>query len=107
MRVSQPSQNNFTSEVFNQQDPYNAAFSKTDTSLLSKNTKNGSIDFGDLKSGDESSGFAPSPMNFDNEKTKQTSPRSPVGRTDKKPADFGLDDKNKAQQNKSTTVTTK
>jgi len=37
---------------------------------------------------------------MDNEKTKQTSPRSPVGRTDKKPVDFGQDDKTKAQQNK-------
>lgn len=61
MRI-QPAQNNFTSEVFNQQDPYNSAFSKTDTSLLSKGSKNGSLDFGELKSGTESTGFNPSPL---------------------------------------------
>jgi len=63
---------------------------------MSKGIKNGSLDFGDLKSGgSESNGFAPSPNTIDNDKFKQTSPRSPVGRTDKRPKELNLIDKNK------------
>ena len=35
----------------NKNDPYNPIFSKTDSSIMSNAFKNGSIDFGDLKSG--------------------------------------------------------
>jgi len=75
----QPAHNNFTNEDDNI-DPYNPAFSKTDMSSV---LKNGSLDFGDLKSG-ASSGFGESPSGFESEKVKQSSPRSPVGRKDKR-----------------------
>jgi hypothetical protein len=84
-----PTHNNFTNDAYGQPDPYNSAFSKTDTSLMSKGVKNGSLDFGDLKSGD-SNGFAPSPHTIQTDKVRQTSPRSPVGRTDKKPKELNL-----------------
>ena len=44
---------------------------------MSNAIKNGSLDFGDLKSG--TSGFSPG---MESEKAKQSSPRSPVGRRD-------------------------
>ena len=46
---------------------------------MSNAIKNGSLDFGDLKSG--TSGFSPG---MESEKAKQSSPRSPVGRRDHK-----------------------
>ena len=53
-----PTHNNFTNDAFGQSDPYNSNFSKTDASILSKGGKNGSLDFGELKStGPESNGF--------------------------------------------------
>jgi|DEB0MinimDraft_12_1074336.scaffolds.fasta_scaffold64465_1 hypothetical protein len=58
---------------------------------MSNAIKSGSLDFGDLKSGGGSSAFAGSP-GFQNEsdKAKVSSPRSPVGRTDKRLKDtFG------------------
>jgi len=87
-----PAHNNFTNEAFAQQDPYNQQFSKTDASLLSKGIKNNGIEFADLKSGEgESNGFAPSPSKVEADKYKQTSPRSPVGRTDKRPKEIFAD----------------
>jgi len=82
MRV-QPVTNNFTSAAELANDPYNTQFSKTDASAMSNAIKNGSLDFGDLKS---STGFnADSPaMKSESDKAKVTSPRSPVGRTDKR-----------------------
>ena len=47
--------------------------------------KNGSLDFGDLKSGNGSSAFNASPgFQSESDKAKVSSPRSPVGRTDKR-----------------------
>jgi hypothetical protein len=59
---------------------------------MSKAIKNGSLDFGDLKSGvtDSNGGFSPSPHTIESDKIKQTSPRSPVGRTDKRPKELIL-----------------
>lgn len=65
---------------------------------MSKGIKNGSLDFGELKSGSESNGYAPSPHTIETDKMKQTSPRSPVGRTDKRPKELNLMDKNKVQK---------
>jgi len=48
-----PIKDNFTSESLGA-DPYNAQFSKTDNSVMSNHIKNGSLDFGDLKSGGSS-----------------------------------------------------
>ena len=48
-------QDNFSSEV----DPYNPLFSKTDSSAMSNAIKNGSLDFGDLKSGNSNMGSSP------------------------------------------------
>jgi serine/threonine-protein phosphatase 2A regulatory subunit B'' len=87
-----PAHNNFTNEAFGSGDPYNSAFSKTDNTLMSKGIKNGSLDFGDLKSG-ESNGFQPSPNTIHTDKMPQSSPRSPVGRTDKKMKELNLQDK--------------
>lgn len=42
-------------------DPYNMQFSKTDASAMSNALKSGSIDFGDLKSGNSSNAFGNSP----------------------------------------------
>ena len=50
---------------------------------MSNAIKNGSLDFGDLKSG--TSGFSPG---MESDKAKQSSPRSPVGRRDKKEKEF-------------------
>ena len=76
-----PARDNFTSEVLGKEDPYNPVFSKTDNSIMSNAIKNGSLDFGDLKSG--GSGFVSSSPGLESEKAKKTSPRSPVGRTNK------------------------
>jgi len=74
----------FTSEVAAKGDPYVTNFSKTDASAMSSMMKNGSLDFGDLKSGNTSSNFNASPgFQNENDKHKISSPRSPVGRTDK------------------------
>jgi len=78
-----PARDNFTSEAFGHQDPYNNQFSKTDNSAMSNAIKNGSLDFGDLKSG--TSGFSPG---MESEKAKQSSPRSPVGRKDRREKEF-------------------
>jgi len=51
---------------------------------MSSMIKSGSLDFGDLKSG-ASQGYG-SPAGV-SDKQRQTSPRSPVGRTDKRPKD--------------------
>ena len=55
---------------------------------MSAAIKSGSLDFGDLKSGgaSNSNGFPIESPGFksENEKTKVSSPRSPVGRTDKR-----------------------
>ena len=84
-----PAQNNYTNEALAVSDPYAAAFAKTDASAMSSMIKGGSLDFGDLKSG-SGSGFAGGSPGFqsESEKARQTSPRSPVGRRDKKPQDF-------------------
>lgn len=63
---------------------FNPNFAKTEIT-----SKNGSLDFGDLKSGYGDSGGMGSKGNSVNLSDKdssggQTSPRSPVGRTDKK-----------------------
>ena len=68
----------------NYNDLFNPNFAKTEIS-----SKNGSLDFGDLKSGlADSDGFGSkgnSVMSGGKESNGgQTSPRSPVGRTDKK-----------------------
>jgi hypothetical protein len=64
-------------------DLFNPNFAKTEIS-----SKNGSLDFGDLKSGlGDSGGFGSknnSVLSGENANGVQTSPRSPVGRTDKK-----------------------
>jgi len=65
-------------------DLFNPNFAKTEIS-----SKNGSLDFGDLKSGfGDSGGFGSKghagSMSEKNSNDGQTSPRSPVGRTDKK-----------------------
>lgn len=65
-------------------DLFNPNFAKTEIT-----SKNGSLDFGDLKSGYGESGGMGSKGNSVNLSDKdsnggQTSPRSPVGRTDKK-----------------------
>jgi hypothetical protein len=65
-------------------DLFNPNFAKTEIT-----SKNGSLDFGDLKSGYGDSGGMGSKGNYVNLSEKdsnggQTSPRSPVGRTDKK-----------------------
>jgi len=74
----------FSSEAAGKGDPYVTNFSKTDASAMSSMMKNGSLDFGDLKSGNTSSNFNASPgFQNENEKHKISSPRSPVGRTDK------------------------
>jgi hypothetical protein len=59
----------FTTESQNKGDPYMANFSKTDASAMSSLMKNGSLDFGDLKSGNTSSNFNASP-GFQNETDK-------------------------------------
>jgi len=54
---------------------------------MSAAIKSGSLDFGDLKSGGvtNSNGFAESPgFQSESDKAKVSSPRSPVGRTDKR-----------------------
>ena len=63
----QPINNNFTNESSKEMpDPYNSQFSKTDTSAFG-GIKNGSLDFGDLKSG----GSAQSPgFQIESEKAK-------------------------------------
>lgn len=67
-------------------DLFNPNFAKTEIS-----SKNGSLDFGDLKSGfGDSGGFGSKGNSVMSEKDsngQQTSPRSPVGRTDKKKGD--------------------
>ena len=68
---------------------FNPNFAKTEIS-----SKNGSLDFGDLKSGlNDSSGFGSknhSVISSDKDASgAQTSPRSPVGRTDKKKDMYG------------------
>jgi hypothetical protein len=64
---------------------------------MSNAIKNGSLDFGDLKSG--GSGFSPSPgFQSESEKALQSSPRSPVGRTDKRTKEFTQDKINKPKQ---------
>ena len=85
-----PAQNNYTNEALGANDPYAAQFSKTDASAMSSMIKSGSLDFGELKSGGSGSGFAGGSPGFQSEsdKQRQTSPRSPVGRRDKKPQDF-------------------
>lgn len=65
-------------------DLFNPNFAKTEIS-----SKNGSLDFGDLKSGfGDSGGFGSkgntASMSEKDSNGGQTSPRSPVGRTDKK-----------------------
>lgn len=50
---------------------------------MSSMIKNGSLDFGELKSGGSSNFNASPGFQNENEKQKTTSPRSPVGRTDK------------------------
>jgi hypothetical protein len=50
-----PAQNNFTNE-FAKNDPYNEGFAKTDASAMSSMIKSGSLDFGDLKSGNSGYG---------------------------------------------------
>ena len=63
---------------------------------MSKGIQNGSFDFGELKSGkSDSNGFPVSPNTIDTDKLQQSSPRSPVGRTDKRPKELNLIDKNK------------
>lgn len=62
-------------------DPYSAQFSKTDASAMSAMMKNGSLDFGDLNSKGGSSLAVP---DQESNKQKISSPRSPVGRTDKR-----------------------
>jgi hypothetical protein len=67
-------------------DPYNTKFSKTDTEAIKKIASGGSLSFGDLVSNDP--GFqAPSPTDELELEKKQSSPRSPVGRTDKRSKD--------------------
>lgn len=85
-----PAQNNYTNEALGANDPYAAQFSKTDASAMSSMIKSGSLDFGELKSGGSASGYAGGSPGFGSEsdKQRQTSPRSPVGRRDKKPQDF-------------------
>lgn len=84
--VNPAQNNNFTAESTAFPDPYSGQFSKTDASAMSHMIK-GSLDFGELKSG-EGSGFGASPgFQSESDKQRQTSPRSPVGRRDKKPAD--------------------
>ena len=68
---------------------FNPNFAKTDIT-----SKNGSLDFGDLKSGygDSGGGMGSKGNSVNNMSEKdsnggQTSPRSPVGRTDKKKMD--------------------
>ena len=68
----------------NYNDLFNPNFAKTEIS-----SKNGSLDFGDLKSGiNDSSGFGSKPGSEKDSNGGQTSPRSPVGRTDKKKESF-------------------
>lgn len=50
-------------------DPYNDKFSRTDASAMSSMIKNGSLDFGDLKSG-SSSGFKGGTPNVTSDKLK-------------------------------------
>ena len=50
---------------------------------MSQMIKNGSLDFGDLKSKGDSSMISPG-LHSESDKQKQTSPRSPIGRTDKR-----------------------
>jgi len=94
MKITPAQHNNFTSEaVAANNDPYSSQFSKTDASAMSKAIKNGSLDFGDLKSGGGSSAFADSPnLKSESEKAKVSSPRSPVGRKDVKPASKPVED---------------
>lgn len=66
-----------------QNDPYNDKFARTDAgSAMSSMIKNGSLDFGDLKSG-SSAGFKGGTPNITSDKLKQISPRSPVSRKEK------------------------
>jgi hypothetical protein len=67
-------------------DPYSNQFSKTDASAMSAMMKNGSLDFGDLNSKGGSSLGPPGGIISDGRSDKQkiSSPRSPVGRTDKR-----------------------
>ena len=67
-------------------DLFNPKFAQTEIA-----SKNGSLDFGDLKSGFSGYGSgsnkgaqSPSGILSENDSHRQTSPRSPVGRTDKK-----------------------
>ena len=52
-----------------QNDPYNDKFSRTDASAMSSMIKNGSLDFGDLKSG-SSAGFKGGTPNITSDKLK-------------------------------------
>ena len=80
-----PSQNFSSESKAEVAEPYNLNFSKTDASAMSSAYKNGSLDFGDLKSGTSAYGSNKmSSPGMESEKAKQTSPRSPVGRKDKK-----------------------
>lgn len=83
-------------------DPYSAQFSKTDASAMSQMMKNGSLDFGDLQSKGDSSIVSPGLQSQSN-KQKQSSPRSPVGRTDKRnkeKADLIAKEKNEQEMKK-------
>lgn len=55
---------------------------------MSSMIKNGSLDFGELKSGGSLGFGSGSPGLSESDKQRQSSPRSPVGRTDKRPKDF-------------------
>lgn len=72
----QPTHNNFTNEA--PSDPYNAQFSKSDATALKSMVKGGQLDFGDFQA------MPSKTPTIESEKQKQTSPRSPVGRTDKR-----------------------
>ena len=70
-------------------DPYNMQFSKSDASAMSSIIKNGSLDFSDLRSGNNSGtykrdGKSPAMISESEKSGRQSSPRSPVGRTDNK-----------------------
>ena len=76
-------------------DLFNPNFAKTEIS-----SKNGSLDFGDLKSGFEDSGGFGSKNNSIISGNDGSSPRSPVGRTDKiKKDQFNNKQIGKAYQN--------
>ncbi len=68
-------------------DPYNQNFAKTDSSALNS-IKNGQLNFGDLVSGGSVQKQAsPATIANDSKSAKQSSPRSPIGRTDKRVKD--------------------